>query len=158
MSIVLDANASPTGEVDARLDGYHCSFRQMSLRDTRQSRSFVHLDAQSVAQAMAECFTKSARGECIPGYGIGLLTGHPRRDQRPGSLVCFFHRFVNVPLPLRRPTDNHSSCNVGAIALEHRPEIQQHEVALRNRTIAGTCVGKRTPLSGSDYRAERKSV
>src|SRR5919108_3325364 len=101
----------------------------------------MYLDPEAMTQTVPERVPKTTGGEGISGYGIGLLAGHPGRNQCPGTLVRFLHRSVNFPLPLGRPADDNGSRNVGAVTLENGSEIQQHEVSGRNRT--SPCPGVR---------------
>jgi hypothetical protein len=55
--VILDANATPAGPINARLDRHDCAGRQQSFCSSCQSRGFVHLDPEPMSEPVTEFLT-----------------------------------------------------------------------------------------------------
>src|SRR5919206_5183353 len=59
--VVFDPNAAAAFEVDPRLDGHDVAWLERVGRFSRQPRRFVNLQAETMAQAVAECAVEAGR-------------------------------------------------------------------------------------------------
>src|SRR6476646_3569909 len=124
MHIVLDADAAPAGTVDARLDRNYRAFTERCFDGFRQTRRFVDLEAQSVAEAVPERVAVTAVLDVAASKSIGFLPLHARSHRLRRDGVGVTDDVIDLPLLGGRASDHHRPSDVGAVAFVLRSDIQ----------------------------------
>src|SRR4029079_13012043 len=107
MHIVLDADPTPARTVNPRLDSYHRARSKRGLDGLRQTGRFVHLEAQSVTQAVTECVSIATVLNVARSETIGILALHSRAYGFRRDGVGVAHDVVDRALLVRRLADHH---------------------------------------------------
>ena len=89
---------------------------------------------------MDEPVAEPALGDHRPRDAVHLLDGEPRPDLVHGGLLRRVHEAVDRPEPLRRLPHHHRPRGVAVVAVELAAEVEDDDVAVRDRTLAGLVV------------------
>ena len=76
MNIVLDANSSPTGTVNPRLDRHNRALAERSLNGLPQARGLVHLESQPVTETVPKCVAIATVLNVATSETVGILPLH----------------------------------------------------------------------------------
>ena len=155
--VVLDPHAAPPRPIDPRLDRHHRALGQRALGRARQPRSFVHLQAEPVAEAVAEQVPVAALLNVVARDGVGIPARHSGSDARaPRSrwrlrTTSYTSRCSSVGA-----ADDERARHVGTVPARFRTEVEQQEVAVLDAATRRTRVRKRRARPRRDDRRERK--
>ncbi len=83
-----------------------------------------------------------------------LIDRHPRLHGGDGGPLAVADRVVVAPLLVGRRAQHRGARDVRAIALIDTPEVEAHEVALRERPVRCVHVGERRPVAHRDHGEE----
>src|SRR5688572_23313254 len=101
MDVIFDAHSTPPRAINPRFHRHHRTIDQRSIRGLRQSRRFVHFQADAMAEAVTEQFTEAAVLNVAPRETIGIPPGHPRANGTHRALVGLTDDIVELALFVR---------------------------------------------------------
>src|SRR5688500_6144132 len=105
--VVLDADASFAGDVDARLDGDdHARAELFVTARLAHGRQLVDLAADAVAEAVAEVVLEAGVVDHVAGDAVGLLRRDSGAQELDRRLLCLVNDLVNL-LDLRTDAADH---------------------------------------------------
>ena len=128
MDVILYTDASPPRLVNARLDSYNRSGHEGALRRTREPGGFVHFQAQSVAETVAEPFPMPATLNVAPSERVGSHAGHSRANRVRRNVIRIAHNSIYLPLLRTRNAYHESSREIRAITLVLRAKVDEKEI------------------------------
>src|SRR6516164_3087369 len=99
---VLDPDATPAGQVDARFDGDGNPVSQFTGPSRPQCRCLVDLQPDAVAQAVAEELPVAGPLDDVPGCRVHIRRLGTRRGRRDPGLLGGGDQLVHLPLPASR--------------------------------------------------------
>ena len=79
MHIVLDAHAAPIRPIDPWFDCHHRTFGERPVRSLREPGCLMHLQPETVAQAVSEQIPKTALLNVVSGECVGIPAVIPAR-------------------------------------------------------------------------------
>src|SRR6266511_4268001 len=157
-SEILDPHAAEAGEVDTGLDGH----RRSGGDPTRAARAhpgrLVDLQADAVAARVAEGVAAAGGRDHLAAGLVDLGTAHPGAQRGQSRLLSAPHQLVELPLARRGAAEHHRAGHVGAVALDHRAEVEDDQVAAAQRPLARAVVRLGAVLAEGDDRVERRAV
>src|SRR5258707_15538776 len=116
----------------------------------------MNLQTEPVTKAMAEARPMTKPLNVAPRERVGSHSRHPGLHGGGGDPVCFLHNIVDLLLFRRSGTNDEGPCDVGAIALILRAEIEQQKVSALDYSTRCARVWKRRARSGRDDRRKRR--
>src|SRR5450759_2676971 len=156
VDIVFDANPSPARTVDSRLDRHHRALTEQGLDGFRQPRRLVHLESQSVTEAVSESVTIASILNVATSQTVGILSLHSRPYRFRGDGVGVPHNVVDLALLARGGSDHQGARDVGAVALVLSAEIEEEQITALDHARRCARVRKRRPRARCDDRREGK--
>src|SRR5438045_3235065 len=102
MHIILDPHSAPPRPINARLDRHDGACHERTFRRFCQSRRFMHLESDSVPEAVSKEVTETAVLNVAPRHPVGIPTAHPGPYRSRRTLVRESHDVVDVELHRRR--------------------------------------------------------
>ncbi|CDN44894.1 hypothetical protein BN871_FX_00080 [Paenibacillus sp. P22] len=152
--VVLDADASKPGNVDAGFHRYHHAGGQNVVAALGQVRLLMHFHAEAMSKAVAELVAVAMLGDDVAGQRVGLDAGHSRADVRQGVQLGFQHDLVNFAVLGRRLAYGDRAGQVRAVAVVQGAEVELHEFFAADDASARDSMRERRALAGGDDRVE----
>src|SRR4029077_2931844 len=88
-TIVFDADAAPTFQIDSRLDRNDHAGLKWGFRRRAESRPLVNVQTNAMAQTVAEMLAETGIFHHPSGDGIHVAAPGPGSDRPDGRLLCF---------------------------------------------------------------------
>src|SRR3954452_10327968 len=154
--VVLDAHAAPTGTIDPWLDRHYRALAKRSFDGLRQARRLVHLQPETMAEAVAERVAITLVLDVAASESIGLLTLHSRAHGLGGYGVGVAHDIVDRALIGGCRSNDDCPRDVRAIALVLGAKVEEQQIATLDYTRRRACMRQRGARSRGDDRGERK--
>ena len=155
---VLDADTAAVGQIDTGLHGDRRASKQCTGGRRADSRRFVDLQSDAVAESVAEVVGVPGVGDDLPRRGVDLLERGPGRERFPARPLRGGHQLVDVELPLRGRRQHERAGHVGVIAAHQGAEVDLDEVAGRQHRVGGPVVRDRRVGPGRHDGLERHAV
>lgn len=134
---ILDSNAESFGNVDPRLDRDDVAGNQLVLGALREARRFVDLHSHSVADPMTKESAMSRRRDHITPGAIHIASRDTRTHGREPGQLGRNHGFIDLSrLGRRSPPGSHRPSAISAVAIDDYAEVDGHELAGLDRSIA----------------------
>ena len=130
VDVVLQPHPAPARKIDPRLDRHHRVQRQRRLGGGRQPRRLVHLEAEPVAQRVAERVAEAPGRDDLPRQRVALPAGHAGTEVLERAALGGPDQLVDRPLALvRARPDDHGAGEIGAVSVHLRAEVKQQPLA-----------------------------
>src|SRR6476646_11421078 len=98
---VLDSDAAVVGQIDTWLDGDRRASKQCTGGRRADSRRFVDLQPDTVAEPVAEVVGVAGLRDDLPRRAVDILERDARRERVTARLLCRGNQLIDVELPLR---------------------------------------------------------
>ena len=154
---ILNAHAALAGDVDARLHRDDHARRADRVVESREARPLVDLEADAVAEAVAER-ARVRRLDDVARDLVDVAAAHARVHRVDRGELRLQDRVVDRLLLVAHMAERHGARHVGMVALEHRARVHRDEVALLDDRIARDAVALGAVAAGDDDRVERIAV
>src|SRR6266700_769141 len=154
---VLDPDAAFTRKVDPGLDRDDVAGRERVGRFAAQSRRLVHLDADAVAEAVAELLAEAGAVDHRSGGRIGVDAARARADALQPRLLALEADSVGVLQPVGQRAGCEGAGAVGAVAVDERAGIDNHGLAGLNLTLGWPAVRERPVRAAGDDGLEGRA-
>src|SRR6266545_5101034 len=157
-SEILDPHAAEAGEVDTGLDGHGRSGGDPTRAARPHPGRLVDLQADAVAGRVAEGVAAAGLRDHLAAGPVHLGAADPGAQRGQPRLLGAPHQLVELPLARRGAAEHHRAGHVGAVALDHRAEVEDDQVAAAQRPLARAVVRLGAVLAEGDDRVERRAV
>src|SRR3989442_5073335 len=148
---VLDPDAEPTRDVDARLDRERHSGLEPLVVAANEIRMLVSVQADAVSRAVDEPLAIAGLLDHAPRRRVDRCRGGAGARRRVAGLLRSPHDVVDLAdLVVDVLADVHGARDVGAIPLTGATEVEHDRVAARDAPFAGLVMWRRPVRTGRD--------
>src|SRR5665648_709501 len=113
---VFDSNTAESVQIHTRLDGDDRVLGQHVIASGAHAGEFVDVEADPMAQAVSEVLGEATLRKHRARDLVHVHSDDTRAYRRDARLVGCEHRFVQVPVPLRRRSDHDGPRQLRAVA------------------------------------------
>src|SRR3954447_26843602 len=156
--VVLDPDAGTPLEIDPRLDRDDVARRQRVGRLRRHPRRLMHLEAETVAETVAECPCERRLVDDAACRSVGVDAGDPGADRVERRLLCREHDRVRLLHDTVDRTGHEGARVIGGVAVDDAPGVDDNGLACADLAIGRACVRARRLRPGRDDALERDGV
>src|SRR6266576_7189655 len=153
-NIVLDPDAAPAGDVDARFDREHHAILEHRVRTRIETRVLMRLETEAVADPVEELLAVTAALDHAPRSGVDIPRSDTGAHRGNRGVMSGEDQLVDIALLRRRFSDDRHPRRVRLVASERRAEVEQYEVARREAPARRLEVRQARVRSRLDQRRE----
>src|SRR4051794_5044346 len=156
--VVLDPDAEAALEVDARLDGDDVARDERVGRLSREARRLVDVEAETVAEPVAERALERRRVDHVARERIRLDTGDAGADAVESGLLRGEHDVVRLPHLAVDTAGGERARVVRGVTVDDAAGIDDDELAPADHAVARAAVWLRPGRARADDELERRLV
>src|SRR5215472_2054590 len=152
---VLDPDAALAGEVNPGLDSDRNPIFESTCPAGSEHRRFVHLQPDSVTEAVTEMVAMASRRDDRAGRGVDSPDVGARNGRCDPGQLRRGHQLIDIALPGRGRAERHGSGHVRVVSGVACAAVDGDQIATLKHAVAGRMVRYRAVRPAGDDGVER---